>query len=101
MTASWAQKLNETLLAGDPKADTATQSRSIWREQCCIAKNLLHHPRGLATLCTAAMRLCRAVCFLGRFLPKLGGAKSAAIFLPVQGRGPRRSGEESKVRALP
>ena len=41
----------------------------------------------------------RAVCFLGRFLPKLGGATSVAIFLPVSVRGegtgsPCQAGDE-------
>src|SRR5579875_362538 len=46
----------------------------------CIAKNALHRSGKITRLCIAAMRRCRAVCFLGRFLPKLGGAKSAASF---------------------
>ena len=66
-----------------PQSVAAVGRIGIRREQCCIAKNCLRHTGGLATLCTAAMRLCRAVCFLGRFLPKLGGATSTAIFLPA------------------
>ena len=40
----------------------------------------------------------RAVCFLGRFLPKLGGATSAAIFLPMRRRVRRRNQARGKRR---
>ena len=41
----------------------------------------------------------RAVCFLGRFLPKLGGAKSAAILLPIPNacRAGQRAREGNRV----
>ena len=59
-----------------------------FRECCSVKCSLLTNGRP-PTLCTAAMRLLsRAVCFLGRFLPKLGGATSAAFFCPAH--RPRR-----------
>src|SRR5450759_203059 len=43
-------------------------------QQCCTAKKCLRAAAQSPNLCIAARRLCRVVCFLGRFLPKLGGA---------------------------
>ena len=54
---------------------------SSFRE-CCTAKYPLREDDSAAYLVHRSnAALGRAVCFLGRFLPKLGGAASTAIFL--------------------
>jgi hypothetical protein len=52
----------------------------LFESNAALQKNRLKTIPGLAILCVAAMRLGRAVCFLGRFLPKLGGASAPPFF---------------------
>jgi hypothetical protein len=46
-------------------------------------KKLLASPMRSAYIGYAARRLARLVCFLGRFLPKLGGAQAPPFFLSL------------------
>jgi hypothetical protein len=71
------QALNRRLDYGCVATASRQEVQVILR---CTATYRLHAADRAATLCIAAMRPRRAVCFLGRFLPKLGGATSVAIF---------------------
>jgi hypothetical protein len=65
-------------------------------------ENSLAHKRGAAYILQRSNAASgRAVCFLGRFLPKLGGATCAAIFLrPWQPVAPD-GGPERRVGSVP
>jgi len=54
--------------------------------KCCVAKNRSRTNVRRARLCAAAMWPCRTVCFLGRFLPKLGGATKRRHFFCAAGQ---------------
>jgi hypothetical protein len=77
---------------------------SSFRE-CCTAKYPLRPNDSAAYLVRRSNAAPgRAVCFLGRFLPKLGGATSTAIFLRPRSGSPdpvQRSANVPAARARP
>jgi hypothetical protein len=82
-------------------ATSGVASMSSFRE-CCTAKYRLRTNDSSAYVVHRSNAAPgRAVCFLGRFLPKLGGAASAAFFVRSIAQPPHVGPEELAVRPAP